>query len=53
MFKVMRKLDKAYVSLHLLFSVLVGLDRVVDVLHCPLNQTDRVWPVGLRVDTLL
>lgn len=39
--------------LHLLFRVLVGVDRVVDVFHCPLNEVDRVRPPGLGVDTLL
>lgn len=38
---------------HLLLRALIGLDRVVDVLHRPLNETDRVWPLGLGVDTLL
>lgn len=38
---------------HLLFGALVGLDRVVDVLHRPLDEIDRIRPLGLRVDTLL
>lgn len=37
----------------LLFGVLAGLDRVVDVLHGPLNEVDCIRPLGLRVDTLL
>lgn len=45
--------NKANVSLHLLFSAPAGLDRVVDVLHRPLNKTDCVRPLGLGVDTLL
>lgn len=45
--------NKANVCLHLLFSALAGLYRVVDVLHRPLNETDRVRPLGLGVDTLL
>lgn len=45
--------SKANVSLHLLFSVLAGLDGVVDVLHRPLNEIDCVRSLGLRVDTLL
>lgn len=38
---------------NLLLGALIGLDRVVDVLHRPLNETDCVWSLGLRVDTLL
>lgn len=40
-------------SPHLLFSALVGLYRVVDVLHRLLNEIDCIRPLGLRVDTLL
>lgn len=52
MFEIMRT-NTANVSLHLLFGALARLDRVVDVLHRPLNETDCVRPLGLRVDTLL
>lgn len=38
---------------HLLLGALAGLDRVVDVLHRPLDEIDGVRPLGLRVDTLL
>lgn len=40
-------------QLYLLFRVLVGVDGVVDIFHCPLNEVDCVRPPGFRVDTLL
>lgn len=40
-------------GVYLLFSALAGFDRVVDVLHCPFNEIDCVWPLGLRVNALL
>ena len=54
-FGVVYNLDKVMctVSPHLLFSALVGFDRVVDVLHRPLDQVDGVRPLGLWIHTLL
>ncbi len=45
--------NKAKASPHLLFGALAGLHRVVDVLHRPLDQTDCIRPLGVRVHTLL
>ena len=38
---------------NLLLGTLGGLHRIVDVLHGTLDQTDRVRPLGLWVDTFL
>lgn len=42
-----------YCELYLLFGAFAGFDGVVDVFHCPLDETHCVGPLSVRVDTLL